>query len=120
MDVGKKESIIGNETYVEIIEEVVMKIGYFSNYYPYERNIINKVVEADYKFLNRYDDLVGDFMKIMLILCNKLGIKGNVMRKIRTRVLAQIRSVRKYDVDLIHSFNAITHTGNPFVITFET
>lgn len=97
-----------------------MKIGHFSNEYAYERNIINKVSEADYELLNVHDDLVGYFMRVLLWLCNKLEVNESISGKIRTRVLAQIRSVKKYDVELIHSFNAIIRTGIPYVITFET
>lgn len=97
-----------------------MKIGYFYDTYPYKRNVIDKVGGESYKLLNSHDDISKIIISVLLRIFNKFSIEGKIITKFKTRVMVKIQSYKKYDVDLIHSFNQIIDTKYPYVITFET
>lgn len=98
-----------------------MKIGYYSDTYPYVRNIIGKVRGGvEYQYLNLKDDKEREMAWLLYRIFNKFGINCTIKKSLETRLMAEIKSRSFYNVDLIHSFNAIIDNSCPYIITFET
>lgn len=88
-----------------------MKIGYINDFYPERRCIINKVKDIKYKKINYYDDYNKLYHKIL----KKININKSNMKEF------VFSSTKKYDVDIIHTFNSLCDVKNiPWVTTFET
>ena len=91
-----------------------MKVGYSSNSYPAERNIINIVKSHSYK-------RVYDINKI-------LSMASSVINK-KLPYISSLISIDRYfkfndfnlnRVDILHFFNAVSFGKTPWITTFET
>ncbi len=93
-----------------------MKIGileYRTNYYPYLRNILYKIPDAEYKPVN---DLYSFLRKGALFVNRSLGqpiIKSFNLNN-------QFEDLDLNRVDVLHFFNGISYGRTPWVTSFET
>jgi glycosyltransferase involved in cell wall biosynthesis len=89
-----------------------LRVGYLSNSYAYQRNILDVVETAEYK-------KVLDFYKIFSALANKAPSQIRARKSIRDWQF-KFNDLNLNNVDILHFFNTISFGKTPWISTFET
>ncbi len=90
-----------------------MRIGYTGNNYPEKRNIIDRVGNAEYVNLSKFN-LYAYFNRINFWWRKFVG------KELFHSDYYQYQSLMKPRVSGIHFFNSVSYSSTPFVTTFET
>ncbi|PFW57233.1 hypothetical protein COL13_12285 [Bacillus cereus] len=92
-----------------------MKVGYISNKYPEVRNIINKVSSFNYVY-----DKNNNWYSIR----NKLAVHLKSLKILSDQQISYVFNhksiVTKKEIDFYHFFNAVSFSGKPYIISFES
>lgn len=90
-----------------------MRIGYTGNNYPEKRNIIDRVANAEYTNLSKFN-LYAYFNRINFWWQKFAG------RALFHSDYYQYRSLINPRVSGIHFFNSVSYSSTPYITTFET